>query len=91
MPILPYFHVDAFADRPFTGNQAAVMPLESWLDDDQLRAIGDVIEDLGADPNVAVVGGLNSIDVLGQWLWGGMAGKAKLTPAMRRCFRTVLC
>ena len=41
MPILPYFHVDAFADRPFTGNQAAVMPLESWLDDDQLRAIGE--------------------------------------------------
>ncbi len=41
MPILPYFHVDAFADRPFTGNQAAVMPLEAWLDDDQLRAIGE--------------------------------------------------
>ena len=29
---LPYFHVDAFAERPFTGNQAAVMPLERWLD-----------------------------------------------------------
>ncbi|QLC22130.1 PhzF family phenazine biosynthesis protein [Parasphingopyxis sp. CP4] len=41
MPILPYFHVDAFADRPFTGNQAAVMPLDAWLDDDQLRAIGE--------------------------------------------------
>ncbi|MEO0442020.1 MAG: PhzF family phenazine biosynthesis protein [Pseudomonadota bacterium] len=39
--ILPYFHVDAFADRPFTGNQAAVMPLESWLDDDVLQAIGE--------------------------------------------------
>ena len=27
---LPYWHVDAFADRPFAGNQAAVMPLENW-------------------------------------------------------------
>ncbi|MEW4466266.1 PhzF family phenazine biosynthesis protein [Parasphingorhabdus sp. JC815] len=39
--ILPYYHVDAFADRPFTGNQAAVMPLESWLDDAVLQAIGE--------------------------------------------------
>jgi len=41
MTNLPYYHVDAFADRPFTGNQAAVMPLESWLDDDVLQAIGE--------------------------------------------------
>ncbi len=39
--ILPYYHVDAFAERPFTGNQAAVIPLESWLDDDVLQAIGE--------------------------------------------------
>lgn len=38
---LPYYHVDAFTDRPFTGNQAAVMPLESWLADDVLQAIGE--------------------------------------------------
>ena len=31
--------VDAFADRPFTGNPAAVMPLEGWLADDTLQAI----------------------------------------------------
>ncbi len=37
----PYFHVDAFADRPFTGNQAAVMPLDAWLDDAVLQAIGE--------------------------------------------------
>jgi len=36
---LPYWHVDAFADRPFTGNQAAVMPLEDWLPDETLGAI----------------------------------------------------
>ena len=41
MTTLPYFHVDAFADRPFTGNQAAVMPLTEWLDDDILQAIGE--------------------------------------------------
>ena len=31
--------VDAFADRPFTGNPAAVMPLEQWLPDATLQAI----------------------------------------------------
>jgi predicted PhzF superfamily epimerase YddE/YHI9 len=41
MTDLPYFHVDAFANRPFTGNQAAVMPLDMWLDDTVLQAIGE--------------------------------------------------
>lgn len=36
---LPIVQVDAFADRPFTGNPAAVMPLEQWLSDDILQAI----------------------------------------------------
>jgi predicted PhzF superfamily epimerase YddE/YHI9 len=40
MTDLPYYHVDAFAQRPFTGNQAAVMPLTHWLDDAVLQAIG---------------------------------------------------
>jgi predicted PhzF superfamily epimerase YddE/YHI9 len=31
--------VDAFADRPFTGNPAAVMPLDEWLPDEILQAI----------------------------------------------------
>ena len=38
---LPYWHVDAFADRPFAGNQAAVMPLDAWLDDATLLAIAE--------------------------------------------------
>lgn len=38
---IPYWHIDAFADRPFTGNQAAVMLLEAWLDDATLLAIGE--------------------------------------------------
>lgn len=33
--------VDAFADRPFTGNPAAVVPLEAWLPDDLLQAIAE--------------------------------------------------
>jgi PhzF family phenazine biosynthesis protein len=37
---IPYWHVDAFADRLFGGNQAAVMPLEEWLPDATLQAIG---------------------------------------------------
>ena len=39
MTMLPMIQVDAFADRPFTGNPAAVMPLEDWLPDDILQAI----------------------------------------------------
>jgi len=36
---IPFFQVDAFANRPLTGNPAAVMPLERWLDDALLQAI----------------------------------------------------
>ena len=39
MTTLPFFQVDAFADRPLTGNPAAVMPLERWLDDALMQAI----------------------------------------------------
>lgn len=38
---LPYWHVDAFAARPFTGNQAAVMVLDAWLPDETLQAIAE--------------------------------------------------
>jgi len=36
---LPLYQVDAFTDRVFAGNPAAVVPLESWLPDAQLQAI----------------------------------------------------
>ena len=39
MTSLPFFQVDAFADRPLTGNPAAVMPLDRWLDDSLMQAI----------------------------------------------------
>jgi PhzF family phenazine biosynthesis protein len=35
----PFFQVDAFAERPLTGNPAAVMPLDRWLDDPVMQAI----------------------------------------------------
>jgi PhzF family phenazine biosynthesis protein len=39
MTSLPFFQVDAFASRPLTGNPAAVMPLDHWLDDALMQAI----------------------------------------------------
>ncbi|MEO5596230.1 MAG: PhzF family phenazine biosynthesis protein [Lysobacteraceae bacterium] len=36
---VPIFQVDAFARRRFTGNPAAVMPLDRFLDDTMLQAI----------------------------------------------------
>lgn len=38
MPI-PVFHIDAFTNRPFAGNPAAVCPLEGWLDDAILLSV----------------------------------------------------
>jgi PhzF family phenazine biosynthesis protein len=39
MTELRFVQVDAFADAPFTGNPAAVMPLDEWLPDATLQAI----------------------------------------------------
>lgn len=36
---LPFAQIDAFADRPFTGNPAAVIALDAWLEDATLQAI----------------------------------------------------
>ncbi len=36
---IPYFHVDAFASRPFAGNPAGVCILSSWLPDATLQSI----------------------------------------------------
>ena len=41
MTELRLVQVDAFADRPFTGNPAAVMPLDAWLPDEMLQAIAE--------------------------------------------------
>lgn len=39
MTPMPFFQVDAFADRPFTGNPAAVMPLDRWLPNETMQSI----------------------------------------------------
>lgn len=39
MPVYPFYQVDAFASRPFEGNQACVMPMEAFLPDEQLLKI----------------------------------------------------
>jgi len=37
--ILPLYQVDAFADRPLTGNPAAICPLETWQDEAVMQAV----------------------------------------------------
>ncbi|MFN3943626.1 MAG: PhzF family phenazine biosynthesis protein [Allosphingosinicella sp.] len=39
MTQLRFYQIDAFAGRPFEGNPAAVIPLESWLPDEMMQAI----------------------------------------------------
>ena len=36
---IPVYQIDAFTDRPFAGNPAAVCPLDSWLEDELMQAI----------------------------------------------------
>lgn len=38
---IPFAQIDAFADAPFTGNPAAVMPLAEWLKDALLQRIAE--------------------------------------------------
>ncbi|MEQ8604597.1 MAG: PhzF family phenazine biosynthesis protein [Marivibrio sp.] len=36
---LPIYQLDAFAEAPFTGNPAAVVPLDAWLADEAMQSI----------------------------------------------------
>lgn len=36
---LPLYQIDAFTNRPFSGNPAAVLPLQAWLPDETLQSI----------------------------------------------------
>ena len=38
---LRIWQVDAFAERPFAGNPAGIMPLRRWLPDSVLQAIAN--------------------------------------------------
>ncbi len=39
MTRIPLYQLDAFTDRPFGGNPAAVCPLDAWLPDDIMQSI----------------------------------------------------
>ena len=39
MKIIPVFQADAFTNRPFTGNPAAVCPLQEWLPENTMQLI----------------------------------------------------
>ncbi len=41
MSTIPVYQIDAFSDRVFGGNPAAVCPLDNWLDDDLMQAIAE--------------------------------------------------
>lgn len=38
---LKLYQIDAFANRPFEGNPAAVIPLKEWLSDESMQAIAE--------------------------------------------------
>lgn len=46
MTTIPFFQVDAFASEPLTGNPAAVMPLDRWLD-------GGLMQRIAAENNLS--------------------------------------
>ncbi|MCG8387755.1 MAG: PhzF family phenazine biosynthesis protein, partial [Cytophagales bacterium] len=46
MDQLPLYQVDAFTDKLFKGNPAAVCPLEAWLPD-------SLMQDIAAENNLA--------------------------------------
>jgi len=46
MTQIPFTQIDAFASKPFEGNQACVMPLDEYLP-------GDVLQKIAAENNVA--------------------------------------
>ena len=61
MRTLPFYHMDVFTDRPFTGNPSAVLPAVGGLTAAQMQAIADAadhIDDvLGGGPVQPVLQG----------------------------------
>ena len=57
--MIRYFHVDAFAQRPFAGNPAGVCPLDAWLP-------AELMQQIAAENNLAetafIVPRANSVD-----------------------------
>lgn len=38
---LPIYQIDAFAEKAFTGNPAAIVPLDNWLEDHTMQSIAE--------------------------------------------------
>jgi len=38
---LPIYQIDAFAEKPFEGNPAAIVPLDNWLPEETMQAIAE--------------------------------------------------
>lgn len=65
MTSIPFFQVDAFADAPLTGNPAAVMELDRWLDDALMQRIA--AENNLSETAFAVPSGSNDADYDLRW------------------------
>ena len=81
MTTIPFFQVDAFvAGRPLTGNPAAVMPLDRWLEDSVMQAIA--AENNLAETAFTVASDSNDADYDLRWFTPtveiGMCGHATL-------------
>lgn len=57
---IPYFHVDAFADRPFTGNPAAVCLLDGPREPDWMRRVA---AEIGLSEAAFLVPGADGFDL----------------------------
>ena len=38
---LAIYQIDAFAEQAFTGNPAAIVPLEDWIEDQKMQSIAE--------------------------------------------------
>lgn len=69
---IPLFHVNAFTNqRPFSGNPAAVCPLQGWLDDGLMRKVA-------AENNLSETAFFVSIGDLYELRWFTTRGEVKL-------------
>lgn len=64
MSRLPFWHIDAFANGPFTGNPAGVVRLDRWLDDAILQRIA---AEIGLPATAFAVAGEGEADYTIRW------------------------
>src|SRR5258708_39148230 len=81
-PQTQYFVVDAFTDRPFGGNPAAVVPLSEWREDQWLQ---NVAMEMNLSETAFLVANPNGFDL--RWFTPkaevDLCGRATLASAVR--------